>query len=56
MEKLPLRNSAVFHTLLRPGKLGQTSNPPRFTKSDTDGEVMSVGATQYANQHVEQAL
>ena len=31
-ERLPLRNGAVFRTPLRPGKSGQTSEPPHFTK------------------------
>src|SRR5262249_11302489 len=39
METLPLRNSAVFRTLLRPRKLGQTSNPPHFTKSGQEPDL-----------------
>jgi hypothetical protein len=33
IEKLPLRNDAVFLTLLSTGKRGKISKPPRFTKS-----------------------
>jgi hypothetical protein len=40
MEKLSLRNSAVFRTLLRPGKRGQTSKPPHFTKCGQEPELI----------------
>jgi hypothetical protein len=32
MEKLSPSDGAVFPTLLRTGKRGETFNPPRFTK------------------------
>jgi hypothetical protein len=35
MERLPLRNNAVFRTLLRPGKPGQTSKTTPFHQNWT---------------------
>jgi hypothetical protein len=40
MERLPLRNNAVFRTLLRPGKPGQASKPPLFTKTGQEPSLI----------------
>jgi hypothetical protein len=42
MEKLSPSDGAVFPTLLRTGKRGETFNPPCFTKSDPAGEFSTA--------------
>ena len=42
MEKLSPSDGAVFPTLLRAGKRGETFNPPRFTKSGQEPNGMKL--------------
>jgi hypothetical protein len=41
-EQLAPSDGAVFPTLLRTGKRGETFNPPCFTKSDPAGEFSTA--------------
>jgi hypothetical protein len=45
MEEPPLSNSAVFPTFRWTGNRCKTSKRPRFTKTDTAGEVRSTRFT-----------